>query len=821
MKPLWEFLRKKISIRVSVYLVLSYLIMYFVLVGIELVVRGTSIEVLRRMILIGVITGWLLGRSSLKFWQALLISIFTGILFTLIHIGGIDAVLWNLIKATFRNLWDLVFHKIALDTIELNFLLEIIRTRSLEIYSGLLLWGSDLITGFYVYNQVSTLLTWGYVLWLMSSWFTWVTFRNDQPIWGLIPAGTILAILMTYTLEKRVMLVLLLGAGLTLIGLVNHEVLQREWKRLNIKGSANVRERVVLVVVGFSLYTMVFAGLMPSIKIKAISDPFERLLYGDSDTGEGGSDPSIEVGGLSSDLYTIERFAGMPRQKLIGTGPELAQRVVMIVQFPTTAFVQTDLPNAARYWGSYSYDQYSGSGWHASQTIEVEYSPGQEIIPIQNEHFEIVTQKIRLSNALKGTLYSAGSPVTVDVDVLVSWRTLIDEPQNGDRHAYQVDDLFAATIDQIQYQVRSQVSNASDKELRSVIGEIPEWIEVRYLDLPDSVPDRVLQLAQEIVANQPTRYDRAKAIETFLRSYPYTLDLPAPPADRDVADYFLFDLQTGYCDYYATSMVVLSRAVGLPARIVVGYVGGQYEEENDRYLVSEAEAHTWVEIYFGDYGWIPFEPTAARNLINDEQLTLPLPPELEQLPQAIETVERGGFPWLEVSVGSAFLVVIGLWFWNRVDLARLGYLDASSLALVVYQRLYRYSRWIGLGHLRSDTLYEFSSQVKSVFKDLTTNPRRAKQFQDVYQEIDQLTRLAILANYSDLPIIEEQADRIIKTWKKLRIQLRKATWLSAWKTFRSRIFELERNPDQMDDILGNGAADGKRKGTDNNFSPEY
>ena len=187
MKPLWEFLRRKISIRVSVYLILSYLIMYFVLVGIELVVRGTSVEVLRRMILIGVVTGWLLGRSSIKFWQALLISVFSGIVLTMIHIGGIDAALWNLIKAAFRNLWNLVFHNIVLDAGELNFLLEIIRTRVQEIFSGLLLWGSDLITGFYIYNQVSTLLTWGYVLWLLSSWITWVTFRDDQPIWGLIP----------------------------------------------------------------------------------------------------------------------------------------------------------------------------------------------------------------------------------------------------------------------------------------------------------------------------------------------------------------------------------------------------------------------------------------------------------------------------------------------------------------------------------------------------------------------------------------------------------------------------------------------------------
>ena len=792
MRVVWDFLRKRISLSTISYLILIYLIMYFVLLGVELVVRGTSVEVLRFLILVGVLIGWLLGRSSLTFWPALMITLVVGFILTLIHIGGLDVSFWNLVKASAAYLLETILSGAPTDPSSLSYNLAVIQTRSVEIYYGISLWVSDLLTGFAVYNQVSTLISWGYLMWLGSAWLSWVTRKKDNPLWGVIPAGLTLSILMTYTLEKRILLVFLLGAGLILIGLINHDVHQREWEKRGIRGSETAKERVVFAVLGFSLYTMIFSGLMPSIRINAIAEPFERLVYGDSETGDIGSEGYINVGGFNSDLYTIERFAGLPRQKLIGTGPELAKRVVMIVQYPNTVFAQTDLPNAARYWGSYSYDQYTGSGWQASPTVEIDYSPGIEIVPIQNDNFDIVTQKIRLSNALKGTLYSAGSPVTVDQDVLVSWRTLLEETENGDQRRYQVDDLFAATIDSLQYQVRSLVSIATDEELRSVNGEMPEWIEARYLDLPDTVPERVLQLAQEIVANQPTNYDKAKAIETFLRAYPYTLDLPAPPPDRDVVDYFLFDIQTGYCDYYATSMVVLSRAVGLPARAVVGYVSGQYEEENDRYLVSEADAHTWVEIYFGEYGWIPFEPTAAIDLLDDDQLTLPLPPELEQLPQAVETVEKGDFPWLEVGLGMLSALMISLWFWNRADLARLGFLDASSLAIVVYQRLFRYSRWMGLGHLKSDTLFEFSAQIKAVFKQLTTGPRRAKQFQDVYQEIDQLTRFAVLANYSDLSVVEEHKARIIKIWKKLRIQLRKVTLISAWKTIGNRIFKLER-----------------------------
>ena len=89
--------------------------------------------------------------------------------------------------------------------------------------------------------------------------------------------------------------------------------------------------------------------------------------------------------------------------------------------------------------------------------------------------------------------------------------------------------------------------------------DYPQQIRQYYLQLPDDLPARVRNLAFEITVNQTNPYDQAAAIETYLRQYPYTLDVPAPPAGRDQADFFLFDLQQGYCDYYATTMVVLAR----------------------------------------------------------------------------------------------------------------------------------------------------------------------------------------------------------------------------------------------------------------------
>lgn len=130
-------------------------------------------------------------------------------------------------------------------------------------------------------------------------------------------------------------------------------------------------------------------------------------------------------------------------------------------------------------------------------------------------------------------------------------------------------------------------------QLRSSGDDYPTWILDRYLALPNDIPSRVLGLARDLTATQPTQYDRALAIETHLRSYAYTLDISTPPPGKDVVDYFLFDLKRGYCDYYATSMVVLARAAGIPARLVVGYATGSYDDQNHRYVVTAADAHSW------------------------------------------------------------------------------------------------------------------------------------------------------------------------------------------------------------------------------------
>lgn len=140
--------------------------------------------------------------------------------------------------------------------------------------------------------------------------------------------------------------------------------------------------------------------------------------------------------------------------------------------------------------------------------------------------------------------------------------------------------------------------------------EYPPELQV-YLTLPDDLPPRVEQLAQSITADQENSYDKVKALEEYLKQFPYTTNPPVRPADQDFVDFFLFDSQQGYCVHYATSLAILVRCIGLPTRYVEGYVTPTSRNSSGDYLVTNRQAHAWTEVYFPDFGWVRFEPTSS------------------------------------------------------------------------------------------------------------------------------------------------------------------------------------------------------------------
>jgi transglutaminase-like putative cysteine protease len=176
-----------------------------------------------------------------------------------------------------------------------------------------------------------------------------------------------------------------------------------------------------------------------------------------------------------------------------------------------------------------------------------------------------------------------------------------------------------------------------------------------YLQLPNSLPQRVRDLAKEQTSGLTNDYDRAKKLEKYLKeTFRYTnkpdLTRQTNPATGDVVDAFLFEIKEGYCDYFSTSFVVMARSIGLPTRWVKGYSTGIDQSRIDRerfggipedfsdpsgagtYTVRNADAHSWAEVYFEGYGWIPFEPTSGFSVPQ------PLPEGNVLLPETDPTV---------------------------------------------------------------------------------------------------------------------------------------------------------------------------------------
>jgi transglutaminase-like putative cysteine protease len=292
--------------------------------------------------------------------------------------------------------------------------------------------------------------------------------------------------------------------------------------------------------------------------------------------------------------------------------------------------------------------------------------------------------------------------------------------------------------------------------------------------LPRTIPARVRNLALEITDRITNPYDKAKAIERYLReNYPYDLDVPAPPDGADVADYFLFDLQRGYCDYYATAMVVLARLNGLPARFVSGYAPGSYDAPNAQYIVRELNAHSWSEIYFPHIGWIEFEPTAALPEIERVGLDATFPSVQENDAAAIQLLTRfrSGkiLYWASPFIGILLLSVI---YFTLIERWWYLYRLAPEISIErIYRRVYRVARPLAGTWTHAETAHEFMQKTIRRFEEMKNKPRLAKTYSNIQKDVKLLTDLYTASLFSRYNVQREDIKIALRTWKRLRWRL--------------------------------------------------
>lgn len=163
---------------------------------------------------------------------------------------------------------------------------------------------------------------------------------------------------------------------------------------------------------------------------------------------------------------------------------------------------------------------------------------------------------------------------------------------------------------QIRYEGISLLPVARPAKARFAGIAYPEEIREAYLQLPVLDP-RIPDLARRVTASATNPYDKAIALEGYLRTtYGYTLNLTGKPGDDPLA-HFLFETKAGHCEYFASAMAIMLRTLGIPSREINGFLPGEYNDLGTDYIVRASDAHSWVEAFFPGSGWVTFDPTPA------------------------------------------------------------------------------------------------------------------------------------------------------------------------------------------------------------------
>lgn len=334
--------------------------------------------------------------------------------------------------------------------------------------------------------------------------------------------------------------------------------------------------------------------------------------------------PRLGLGFFSARTRTGSPLTGFSDSLELGHFGTLqdSSRVVMRVEFSAPV---DERPNIAAFkLRGTSFDTYDGRAWNRLQ-------PGTSpLAPDQDGYYEVrYVPRLPLSDfrAYEYDIYL--EPLDIDTKVLfaaprpLSIRHLVTrfDRWRGTSKSFFQDRLenlsfTGPAMTSTAYTVRSGEFSVAPARLRKSGTYYPREIRKFYLQLPDELDPRVTELARNVAGPADNEYDKAVTIRDHLQSsYRYTLTGEGIPEDP-VAE-FLFVRKEGHCEYFVTAMVLMLRSQGIPARPVNGFLGGTYNEFGDYYTVTEAQAHSWVEVYLGDYGWITFDPTPAGERLPD------------------------------------------------------------------------------------------------------------------------------------------------------------------------------------------------------------
>ena len=499
---------------------------------------------------------------------------------------------------------------------------------------------------------------------LTGLWTSWWVFKRGNGLVALLPTGTVLAVEIINDISAAVTFFTLvwLAAAAALLLRINFVALKAEWRQRRLPhaadtgwtfGEVGVEATVAILAVAFILVppltsTDISAAFLPGSLHTENFHPF----------GIGGGSGHGPIGSIG---YS----------EVVRPGSQLTAKS------QTVMIVTGDTPSLYPYWRGIALAGWDGISWYElPSTTEVPVRqqplllPGANVprddLPTDPQRLIVLQNSFRVGVPLdqtKAAVFSAGELVSVrnQQTSIRGIMTSVPAPGAGPAAGLvnvpgdNADIASFDTIDRVRlvrqlqppysYTVTEAIPNVDVADLRSAGTGYPNWV-APYISLYDdgrtaagyslARDAEIAALARDIVnaAGATTPYDQAKAIEHWFISanrFTYTLTPPQAPAGVRPLDYFLFTTRKGFCQDFSTAMNVMLRTLGIPSRQMSGFGLGTFDEKTHQYSVNALDAHSWVEVYFPGYGWIPFEPTpdGVNSPINrpltKAQLNLPLP----------------------------------------------------------------------------------------------------------------------------------------------------------------------------------------------------
>lgn len=559
------------------------------------------------------------------------------------------------------------------------------------------------------------------VLWVLGFTSAWWTFRKTR-IWHVILPNALVMLSVIYYASPTLSWFLAAFSLVTMLFIAQTHLLdnQREWQMASVRYGNSLAGhflRSSLVVALVALAVVWRAPALPASAsvgdtINRVNEPWrvwrdswQRWYSALNATAQGTSDPYRET-------------------LVLGGARNPGNTLVMDV------YTNEELPYA--YWRSTTLDFYTDGQWRVRPGETLTYFPEDEPLAIPPATARTEVEQVFVNYvANAGTIYAAPDMVSSDQQILIRADYDVNEDMlfsaARSRYVLQAGDNYVVT---------SLMSSADQIQLRNAPTTYPADIVAVYLDVPDVITNRTRELASRLTAQYDNPYDKAVAVQNFLRNnITYNDQIEAPPADVEPIDHFLFETQEGYCNYYASAFAMMLRSQGIPTRLSRGFASGEYNADTGAYRVRARDAHTWPEVYFPEYGWIQFEPTVIINPIerpvgdgSDEMAFEDTPPDLGDLidPSDIEELDPTDFqdgnnvpedsgvegsadngllssPNVLQVLGAVFAVAFAgslIVMANRFNRGVEGTIEGS------YSRLDLWSRWLGLQFSPSHTPYE-------------------------------------------------------------------------------------------------------------------